>query len=207
MESVDGAISAQRQPQSHRLRESLLMMLVLYGVAPCDAFADNQSPDAPALREPGAGKFPARLTGPLFPAPFAYEPARSEQPAFSATEFRPRKHGLVDTGPAGSETSVIDAPIRRDNSLARDLAEFKSQDRLRLLTLWQSRASSLSLQAGKHGVPSLQWSTPWMRRDVSSRGLFDRLLTVSPRSPGVSSPRGSSPRPAAAAGPVKSQDP
>jgi hypothetical protein len=188
MESVDATICAQRQSHGGGLRESLLAMLVLYGLLPCDAFAGEQPRDAHAPRDAAAGKFQARLPEHLFPAPFAYEPARSEQLTFSATEFRPRKHGLLDADPARSEASVIDAPIRRDTSLAREIAEFKTQDRLRLLTLWQNRASSLSLQAGKHGTPSLQWSTPWMHRDVSSRGLFDRL--VSPRNFGAAFPRG-----------------
>jgi len=205
MESVDGAICAQRQTQSNGFRESLLVMVVLYGLAPCDAFAGDQAQDPHALRDPGAGRFQARLPEHLFPAPFAYAPARTEPQAFSATEFRPRKHGLLDADPASSEASVIDAPIRRDTSLAREIAEFRTQDRLRLLTLWQNRASSLSLQAGKHGAPSLQWSTPWMHRDVSSRGLFDRLLSASPRSFGNSSPRGTA-RQAAAIAPAKPLD-
>lgn len=204
MESLDGGISAQRQPHSSGLRESLLMMLVCYGAAPCDAFAADHSQDTHALRDAGPEKFQARLAEPGIPAPFAYEPARLEPQVFSATEFRPRKHGLLGADPTMDQTPVIDAPIRRDSSLARELAEFKSQDRLRLLTLWQDRASSLSLQAGKHGAPSLQWSTPWMHRDVNSRGLFDRLLTVSPRSFGTSS-RGNA-RPAATPLPVKPLD-
>lgn len=204
MESLDGAIWAQRQLHGSGLRESLLVMLVLYGLSPCDAFAGDQPKDATARRDADARKFQARLENP-FPAPFAYEPARPELQAFSATEFRPRKHGLSEADPASSEVSVIDAPIRRDTSLSREIAEFKTQDRLRLLTLWQSRASSLSLQAGKHGAPSLQWSTPWMHRDVSSRGLFDRLLSVSPRGFGASSTRGTAHQ-AATIAPVKPQD-
>jgi hypothetical protein len=205
MESFDGAIWAQRQPHGKGLREGALAMLVLYGLLPCDAFAGDQPQDGPALRDAGARKLQARLPEHLFPAPLAFEPGRPEQQVFSATEFRPRKHGLLDAEPARSEALVIDAPIRRDNSLAREIAEFKTQDRLRLLTLWQNRASSLSLQAGKHGAPSLQWSTPWMHRDVSSRGLFDRLLTVSPRSFGASSPR-STARQANTIAPVKPSD-
>jgi hypothetical protein len=205
MESLDGAGCDLGQLHGNGLRESLAVMLVLYGLLPCDAFGGDQSQYVPASRDVGAQKFQARLPEHLFPVPFAYEPARADQQAFSGTEFRPRKHGLLNAEPASSEVSVIDAPIRRDTSLAREIAEFKTQDRLRLLTLWQSRASSLSLQAGKHGTPSLQWSTPWMHRDVSSRGLFDRLLSESPRSFGVSTPRGAA-RQATAIAPVKPLD-
>jgi hypothetical protein len=59
------------------------------------------------------------------------------------------------------------------------------------------------LQAGKHGSPSLQWSTPWMQRGTSSRGLFDRLLPVSPRS-FVNTVRGGVSRQAGAIAPAKS---
>lgn len=204
MEPVDGAFSAQRQSHGYGLRESLLV-LVLYGLMPCDAFAADQSKDAKALRDAGELRSRIQLAEPSFPAPFALAASRPEPQAFSATEFRPRKHGLVDQDPARSEASVIDAPMRRDSSIAREIAEFKTQDRVRLLTLWQSRASSLSLQAGKRGAPSLQWSTPWMHPNASSRGLFDRLLTVSPRGFGSSS-RGSGVRPAGAIGPVKPLD-
>jgi len=122
------------------------------------------------------------------PAPF------DEPRAFSATEFRPRRQNLGGAGPAERETSVIDAPmLDMDTSVARQWRESKSQGRVRLLTLWQSSVSSVSVQAGKHGMPSLQWSTPWMHRDVVSRGLFDRFLTVSPRSGGGGS-RGNVPR-------------
>jgi hypothetical protein len=82
---------------------------------------------------------------------------------------------------AASEVPVFDAPMLQDTSIARRMAEAKSQDRVRLLTLWQSRSSSVSLQAGRHGAPSLQWSTPWMHREGTSHGLFDRLITLSPR--------------------------
>src|SRR5258708_614240 len=76
-----------------------------------------------------------------------------------------------------------------DGGFARQWRESKSQGRVRLLTLWQSSVSSVSLQAGKHGMPSLQWSTPWMHREVASSGLFDRFLTVSPRNGGGGSRR------------------
>lgn len=204
MEPVDGAISAQRQSHGNGLRESLLV-LVLYGLMPCDAFAADQSADAKALREAAEPRSRMQLAEPSFPAPFALAAPRPEPQAFSATEFRPRKRGFLDEAAARSEASVIDAPMRHDTSLAREIAEFRTQDRVRLLTLWQSRASSLSLQAGKRGMPSLQWSTPWMHPNATSRGVFDRLLTVTPRSFGGSS-RGSSVRPAGALGPVKPLD-
>jgi hypothetical protein len=131
---------------------------------------DPRSGAAPVLR-------PIAASSPLFALP-----APLEAKVFSATEFRPRNHGLIAADSATRQPPIIDAPMPKDTSIGRQLAEFKSQDRLRLLTLWRNSASSLSLQAGRHGMPSLQWSTPWMHRDAVSRGLFDRFLT--PRSVG-----------------------
>lgn len=136
-----------------------------------DAFAGDQAPSAKSAERPIAAS--------LFAPPlFSSIPSALPQP--SATDFRSRKHGLPEGDFAASEPAVFDAPMLQDTSIAGRMAESKSEDRVRLLTLWQSRASSLSLQAGKHGAPSLQWSTPWMHREGTSHGLFDRLIPVSP---------------------------
>ncbi len=147
----------------------------------------------------------AQTAAPSFPAAFAFPGPREAMPAFSPTEFRPRKPSVLAAPAAGSEASVIDAPMLGNTSIARELSEAKTQDRVRLLTLWQSRASSLSLQAGKRGAPSLQWSTPLMHRDSSSRGIFDRLLAIAPHSFG-STVRGGAARQAGAMASVKPLD-
>jgi len=190
-------IEAQWRSRSNGLCECLLVALALYCLAPRDASADDQPQISDARRSSNLQK-PARaqITAPSFPAPFVFSRPGAETQVFSPTEFRPRKQGL-EAADAGSEAALIDAPMLRDSSIAGELSEAKSQDRVRLLTLWQSRASSLSLQAGRHGAPSLQWSTPWMHRDATSRGLFDRLLAVSPRSLG-NTVRSAAPRQAGA---------
>lgn len=174
-------VEAQRRSRGNGLRECLLMTLVLYSQASREASAgeSQQSPDARRNEQKSAHAQPA---APSFPAAFAFSGPREAIPAFSPTEFRPRKPSLLAAPAAGSEASIIDAPMLADTSIVRELSEAKTQDRVRLLTLWQSRASSLSLQAGKRGAPSLQWSTPLMHRDSSSPGLFDRLLAIAPHS-------------------------
>ena len=202
MEPVD---EARRRSRSNGLCECLLSALALYSLAPGSASAGDQPQSPDARRNVGPQKNAlAQITAP-FPASFAISAPRAAMPVFSSTEFRPRKHGLLEAAAAGSEDSVIDAPMLRDTSIARELSEAKTQDRVRLLTLWQSRASSLSLQAGKRGAPSLQWSTPWMHRDTNSRGLFDRLLPVAPRGFG-SLARGGAARQAGAIAPAKPLD-
>jgi hypothetical protein len=182
------------------IRECLMTALVLYSLSPRDASAGDQTQSPDARRVADVPK-PARLQldAPFFPAQYGFSTRGQE---FSATEFRPRKAGLLEAAAGSSETPVIDARMLRDTSIARELSEAKTQDRVRLLTLWQSRASSLSLQAGKGGAPSLQWSTPWMHRDADSRGLFDRLLRAGQPSFGGAMRSGAS-RPAAAISPGK----
>jgi hypothetical protein len=198
-------LEAQRRSRSNGLCECLLAALALYGLAPGSASAGDQLRSPAARQNANMQKtVRAQIAAPSFPAPFAFS-ALPEMPVFSSTEFRPRKPGLLEAAEADSEHSVIDAPMLADASIARELSGAKTQDRVRLLTLWQSRASSLSLQAGKRGAPSLQWSTPWMHRDSDVRGVFDRLLLAAPRSIG-SIVRGGGPRQAGAMAPAKPLD-
>jgi hypothetical protein len=103
-------------------------------------------------------------------------PPLMDQP-FSSTDFTPRKHTLFDTGPAAN--SVGDTPLLSGTSVWQRLSQYKSHDRVRLLTLWQSSGSSVSLQAGRRGDPSLQWTSRLADRGDGSQGLLDRWLTAS----------------------------
>ena len=96
---------------------------------------------------------------------------------FSATDFRPRKPTVFDHDPTVG--ALGDAPMLRGTTVWQRMAEYKSHDRVRLLTLWESSGSTVSLQAGKRGAPSLQWSSRLMNHDGSTRGLLDHLLSVS----------------------------
>jgi hypothetical protein len=59
------------------------------------------------------------------------------------------------------------------------MSDYRSRNRVRLLTLWESTGGSVSLQAGTHGDPSLQWTSHWMNRGGSTRGVLDHLFSVS----------------------------
>jgi hypothetical protein len=178
-----GALSARRQARCIGFRESMLVALALYGLARADeAPAAEQAPRSDAARTPLAAPWfapPSFSAVPLIAPPsFSVAPLIAPR-EFSASEFRPRIRGFAEADTVKSLGFAMDTPLQ-DTSVARQLAEFKSQDRVRLLTLWQNRASSLSLQAGKRGAPSLQWSTPFMHRNVAARGVFDRLLPALP---------------------------
>lgn len=200
MKAVD---EARRRSRSNEVRECALLALLLYSLVPGDVSAGD-SPQSGAVRRNSDLQTltHAQIAAPLYPAPFAFVAPRSEAQAFSPTQFRARQPGMLEAGVAADQGFAMDAPMLRDTSLARGLSEAKTQDRVRLLTLWQSRASTLSLQAGKRGAPSLQWSTPWMHRDAASRGLFDRWLAVSPRGFG-SAAGGGAPHQAGAIAPAK----
>jgi hypothetical protein len=96
---------------------------------------------------------------------------------FSATEFIPRKHTILDHEPAAG--TFGEAPMLRGTTIWQRLEEYRSRDGVRLLTLWESRGSMVSLQAGKRGDPSLQWSSRLTNHDGPKRGLLDQLFSVS----------------------------
>jgi hypothetical protein len=216
IEPVNAAIAGGAERRCNIIRENAVLTLVLCSVVRAtQALAGDQPSNADfALKH----DFQDQAAVPMFPVPSAAVPmfsvpfvsvkplANEVKPlvsdAFSATEFRPRRHSVMGLDSPSSETSIIDAPMLRSTSVWQQMADYKSQDRVRLLTLWQTRGSSLSLQAGKRGAPSLQWSTPWVHREgTTSRGLFDRLLTVPVRAAGnnlrssVARPTGVAPQP------------
>jgi hypothetical protein len=201
---VNSAIAGERRCSI--IRENALLTLVLCSVVRAtQALAGDQSSNGDSalkhdFQDHGAAQVAAV---PMFSAPFvSVKPLTND--AFSATEFRPRRHSVGLDFP-GSGTSIIDAPMLHGTSIWQQMADYKSQDRVRLLTLWQTRGSSLSLQAGKRGAPSLQWSTPWVHREGASRGLFDRLIAVPARAAG-NNLRSSVPRPTGVSAPSKSLD-
>ena len=96
-------------------------------------------------------------------------------PAPVAAEFCPRPQApWMRRYPDGFE----EAPrsLRATTGWQR-LRDFRSRVGVRVLTLWESPGSTISLQAGKRGGPSLQWSSRVMGHgDEASRGLLDALL-------------------------------
>ncbi len=142
---------------------------------------------SPAPTDPLFPHFPPLAFPPLaaLPLPVAGNftaPPLIEKNVFSATDFRPRKHSLLDPEPAMD--AAEEPPMLRGTTVWQRLADYKSRDRVRLLTLWESSLSTVSLQAGKRGDPSLQWTSRFMNRGGSTRGLLDELFSVSLSSAG-----------------------
>jgi hypothetical protein len=100
-----------------------------------------------------------------------------ETKSFSAAEFRPRGHSILEkNSPLGD---AEDAPMLRGTTVWQRLSDYRSRDRVRVVTLWESAGSSVSLQAGKKGDPSLQWTSRLMNRGGATRGLLDQVLANS----------------------------
>jgi len=165
----------------HGIRDRILVGLVLYSLVRAgEALAGDQAVATRTSLDPDLGEL--RQSPPLAdsslntPADFA-APRELARQDFSSTDFRPRKTTLFDRDPVAA--TFDDPPMLRGTTVWQRMADYKSHDRVRLLTLWESRGSTLSLQAGKKGDPSLQWTSRLMNRGGSTRGLLDQWFSVS----------------------------
>jgi hypothetical protein len=91
------------------------------------------------------------------------------------TEFRPHGPGL-SSRPAQTAEFLTAPSLHATNAWQR-LEDYKARRGIRLLTLWESKFSTLSLQAGRSGIPSLQWTSRSFSRGDASQGLLDRLVS------------------------------
>lgn len=154
------------------LRERMLLGLVLFTLIQSgEALAGEQTAGADAL-DPDIRNLRILTTPGFFSVPNALDNQR-----FSATDFSPRKRTLFDPDPAANNFG--DATMLRSTTVWQRLSDYKSRDGVRLLTLWESRSSTVALQAGKRGDPSLQWTSRLMNRGGSTQGLLDRWFSVS----------------------------
>jgi hypothetical protein len=116
------------------------------------------------------------FSAPLFSAPLSYPlPLVADPKSLSAKDFRPRGRSVLDRD---FQVNVADGALIDDTTVWQRLAEYRTRDRVRVLTLWESGASTVSLQAGKRGDPSLQWTSRLMNRGGATRGLLDHFFPV-----------------------------
>ncbi len=96
-----------------------------------------------------------------------------------------RPDGVFSRRPSGasdSDGARVDAesgPLLHDTTVWERLNEYRARDRVRVITLWHDRASSVSLQADRHGGPSLQWTSRQMSVGGATHGVLDRWLAAS----------------------------
>jgi hypothetical protein len=160
------------------IRDRMLLGLVLFSlVRTSEALAGDSV--SISNSEAAAGNFRASPpAASLFATPeFFTVPAVGEARTFSSTDFRPRRPTLFDSDPVAN--AYGNTPVLRGTTVWQRLSDYKSHDRVRLLTLWESPGSTVSLQAGKRGDPSLQWTSRLMNRGGSTQGLLDRWFSLS----------------------------
>jgi hypothetical protein len=120
------------------------------------------------------------LSASMASIPERFQAGTLPEPAtFSNEEFRPRAHSTLSQAqaPASHNATLNDEPI--GGTLLQRFADFRARNQVRLVTLWEAGRSSLSLQAGRKGSPSLQWTSRLMNRGDAPRGLLDELLPES----------------------------
>lgn len=96
---------------------------------------------------------------------------------FASQSFRPRGRSILEKeSPFGGPAET---PLISSSTVWQRLSEYHTRDRLRVLTLWQTGGNSVSLQAGKKGDPSLQWTSRLMSHGRATHGILDALFAKS----------------------------
>lgn len=99
-------------------------------------------------------------------------------------DYSPREYRALGPALARRESRNEESaktPALHASSAWDRLADFKTRGGIRLLTLWDSKFASLSLQTGHGGIPSLQWTSRGFGSGAGSaatRGVLDRLLAT-----------------------------
>jgi hypothetical protein len=144
-----------------------------------EALAGEQASDAAAIGRvgPSDSRQSMQLPASVFGAPGKYSLSGiAGTNAPSPEEFRPRGHSIFESD---AHADLADDKLISDTPVWQRLSEFRTFDRVRVLTLWRSSLSSVSLQAGKKGNPSLQWTSRLLNSGEATDGLLDRLLPAS----------------------------
>ncbi len=95
---------------------------------------------------------------------------------YSTAEFRPRGASLA---PPKADVPAPEAvPALHETTMWERMAEYRTSRGIRLLTLWESSGSSLSLQTGRGGGPSLQWTSRSLGRGEGTHSLLDHFFST-----------------------------
>jgi hypothetical protein len=166
-EAMDGASNECGAARVSGACEALALAMLVYGLAQCgEAFAADLSADVVKDLQPMVGGKPM---------PEAFAPSTSSEFGAGTTDFRLLDEHRPSTS-LGASAPSTSLPL---TSPWQHLADYRSQGRVQLLTLWQSPRNMVSLQSGKHGGPSLQWSSRVMNHGGATRGVLDRFVASS----------------------------
>ncbi len=139
---------------------------------------------SPEKSDFNAARLPAPASASASPSAFTLSLPPSYQfgdlPGFKplpGTDFRPRGRSILEK--ESRPGAADDAPMLRGTTVWQRMGDFRSRDRVRVVTLWETGGSSVSLQAGRKGNPSLQWTSRLMNRGGATRGLLDQAFSTS----------------------------
>lgn len=167
---MDSAPDACLGARRSGAREALILAMLAYGFAQsCAVFAADQAAEVVKNMQPIVGGKPL---------PMAFVPPSRASDVEPAMDFRQRKTDGVESISAAEKERSLQRPLQSSSPWQR-LADFRSQGRIQVLTLWESPRNMVSLQAGKHGGPTLQWSSRVMNRGGATRGLLDKFVASS----------------------------
>jgi hypothetical protein len=179
-EAHDQTASVRETARGNGGRDVLLLVVLVYAFAKgSEALADPVSSEREFGPVSGARPLPLSMgVSPGFILPKDMFQGVAAAREFSATDFSARRRSAPDSTSA-SATEIAETPTLSTTTVWQRLADYRSQNRVRLVTLWESSGSTLSIQAGKRGSPSLQWTSRSMNRGGATRGLLDRVIAAS----------------------------
>jgi hypothetical protein len=168
--AADSVTVPALRPNSNEAHPPAALREPLHAFAPQPFSGSLGGPPDPAFAAPRDEHF--GLPAALLPVPRDYSlPPAAESHAFSSTDFRPRGHSVFDTDPGIANANDN---LMVDKTVWQRLQEYRNRDKVRVMTLWESGASNVSIQTNRKGAPSLQWTSRLMNRGGATRGLLDR---------------------------------
>jgi hypothetical protein len=172
--AAEQAVNSGVAPSRGDAQPPIAISAAPFAARPVDSSLGERAAD------PFEGTRDERLALPaaLMPVPreYALLPLAAEPHVFSSTDFRPRGHSVIDKDPAIANANDN---LMSDRTVWQQLQEFRSRDKLRVITLWESGASAVSIQTNRKGDPSLQWTSRLMNRGGATRGVLDRWTPAS----------------------------
>jgi hypothetical protein len=143
------------------------------------AAADQLGPAGAAPRSTLNASQALPVSAWMVPIPEPYRPSDAADPGrYSEKDFRPRTRSAL--GPVADPTDRQPLePMTSSTTVWQRLSQYRSFNRVRLITLWETGGNSLSLQAGPRGGPSLQWTSRLVTRGGGPGGILDELFSTS----------------------------
>lgn len=110
------------------------------------------------------------------------DPHAQQSPLFGG-EFKPRGKSLLESDEPAASREYEGLPTLHATNGWQRLKDYKVRGGVRLLTVWESKFSTLSLQTGHGASASLQWTSRGFGGSSggggsASHGLLDRLFST-----------------------------